>query len=197
MAFLPGSAGASAPPLSPSISPKGKYSTIQEFINKSGWFQPSVEAVLCRKAVIQLPVFQTMTTGVYLFKHRFIVNLQYVGKSHNVYKGLIQMFHRLFERPDSKLNPVELQLKYHSSDSEQWYVRLIAVQNPDRLDLEQAKMIARMRSVQPEGLNPKFEFSSREDWYEFAAWYKDHHSKLKTKEMGASGGFSPVLNKRK
>ena len=39
-----------------------------------------------------------------------------------VYSGLIQMFHRLFERPDSKLNPVELQLKYHSPDSEQWWV---------------------------------------------------------------------------
>ncbi|CAI8004235.1 hypothetical protein GBAR_LOCUS3860 [Geodia barretti] len=121
-AFLPGSAGASALPLSPAVGPKGKYNTIQEFISKSGWFQPSVEAVLCRKAVIQIPVFLTMTTGVYLFKHRFRANLQYVGKSHNVYKGLIQMFHRLFERPDSKLNPVELQLKYHSPDSDQWWV---------------------------------------------------------------------------
>ena len=53
-------------------------------------------------------------------------------------------------------------------------MRLVPVINPERLDLEQAKLIAHLRSVQPEGLNQSLEFHSREEWYEFAAWYKSY-----------------------
>jgi hypothetical protein len=118
-----------------------------------------------------------MTTGLYVFKHRFSSTKQYIGKSHNLYSEMIQMFHRLFERPENKLNPLELELKYHTPDAEGWYVRLIAVRNSEKLNLEQAKMIAQLRTVRPEGLNPSLEFHCREDWYEFAAWYKEHRLK--------------------
>ena len=58
-------------------------------------------------------------------------------------------------------------------------------------------MIARIRSVQPEGLNQKLEFSSREDWYDFAAWYKDHCSKLKAKERASSSTENSPMPKRR
>lgn len=56
-------------------------------MKNSGWFKPTVESVLCRKASLHLPVFKTMTTGVYLFKHKFKENTKYVGKSQALYSG--------------------------------------------------------------------------------------------------------------
>lgn len=56
-------------------------------MKNSGWFKPTVESVLCRKAALHLPVFKTMTTGVYLFKHKFKENKKYVGKSQALYSG--------------------------------------------------------------------------------------------------------------
>ena len=68
----------------------GKYASAQEFIEKSGWFQPSLEAVLCRKASMHLPVFKSMSLAIYVFKHKFSDNKQYVGKSHSLFSGKFQ-----------------------------------------------------------------------------------------------------------
>ena len=80
-------------------------------------------------------------------------------------------------------------------------MRFVTVRNGDDLDLEQGKMIAQLRTVQPDGLNSSLEFYSREDWYRFAAWYKDLRSKAKAKEKkereeGGGGGGTPVLARR-
>lgn len=56
-------------------------------MKNSGWFKPTVESVICRKADIHLPVFKTITTGVYLFKHRYKETKKYVGKSQALYSG--------------------------------------------------------------------------------------------------------------
>ena len=64
------------------------------------------------------------------------------------------------------------------------YVKFVTVQNGEKLDLEQAKMIAQLRTVRPEGLNPSLEFNCREDWYEFATWYKVH----RVKDWGGTRG---------
>ena len=60
------------------------------------------------------------------------------------------------------------------------YLRVYPVSNPEKLNLEQAKVIVKLRTVQPEGLNPSLEFHCREDWYEFAAWCREHRTKVAT-----------------
>ena len=36
--------------------------------------------------------------------------------------GMIQMFHRLYERPENKLNPFEMELKYNYPNADEWLV---------------------------------------------------------------------------
>lgn len=57
------------------------------------------------------------------------------------------------------------------------------VRNIEKLDLEQAKLIAQLHTVRPEGLNLSLEFSCREDWDEFATWFKEHRRREKMKKM--------------
>ena len=144
-----------------------------DFIQKSGWFTPSVESIICNKAMLQLPVFQTMKAGVFLFQHKYDDCKKYVGKSYNLYTDLIQLFHRLFEKPEDKLSPIEMELKYRMPDADKWYIRIYPVMNPDLLNLEETKLMVKFRTVQPEGLNSELVFHSREHWYDFAAWYRE------------------------
>jgi len=62
----------------------GKYRTMMEFCEKSGWFTPSVEGVLVRKMGMQLTAFQSTKCGVYIFVHKTDPKKKYVGQSRNL-----------------------------------------------------------------------------------------------------------------
>lgn len=34
--------------------------------------------------------------------------------------GMVQMLHRLFDRPEDKLNPLEKEIKYNAPDADEW-----------------------------------------------------------------------------
>ena len=76
---------------------------MEEFIEKSGWFMPSVEGVLVKKMSMQLTAFQSTKCGVYLFIHKTELHKKYVGKSRNLCQDMVHLFHRLFEKPESEL----------------------------------------------------------------------------------------------
>ena len=61
-------------------------------------------------------------------------------------------------------------------------IKYLTVQNVKKLDL-----IAKLRTVNPEGLNPSLEFYSREDWYEFATWYNRRQGARRKDEMRGGG----------
>ena len=79
---------------------------MMEFCEKSGWFTPSVEGVLVRKMGMQLTAFQSTKCGVYIFVHKTDPKKKYVGQSRNLSQDMIHLFHRLFEKPESKSSPV-------------------------------------------------------------------------------------------
>ena len=75
---------------------------MEEFIEKSGWFMPSVEGVLVKMGM-KLTAFQSTKCGVYLFIHKTELHKKYMGKSHNLCQDMVHLFYRLFEKPESKL----------------------------------------------------------------------------------------------
>ena len=57
------------------------------------------------------------------------------------------------------------------------YVRINPVLNTENLDLEEAKMMVKCRTLQPEGLNLRLAFRSQDEWYRFAGWYRELRAK--------------------
>ena len=112
---------------------------------------------------------------------------KYVGTSYSLYVDLVQLFHRLYEKPDDRLSPIERELKYSHPDADQWFVTVQLVMNPDILPLEEAKAIVSLRMLVPEGLNSELSFQTREHWYEFSAWYKEFR-KEREREGGRGEG---------
>ena len=54
------------------------------------------------KMSMQLTAFQSTKCGVYLFIHKTELHKKYVGKSRNLCQDMVHLFHRLFEKPESK-----------------------------------------------------------------------------------------------
>ena len=103
---------------------RGKYHTQKEFVEKSGWFTRSLETVLCKKMLgCDLLALTNTKCGVYIFIHKNEEHLRYVGKSRNAYQEIVQLFNRLFEKPENKLSPIEMELKYNYPDADSWHFR--------------------------------------------------------------------------
>lgn len=81
------------------------------------------------------------------------------------------MFHRLFEKPEAKLSPIELEIKYFSSDADNWHFRLYPVPFPDNLEAELNYKIVHHGTLQPNGLNHELKFTSKEQFLAFAENY--------------------------
>ena len=81
------------------------------------------------------------------------------------------MFHRLFEKPESKLSPIEAELKYSNPDADNWHFRLYPLPFPDNLEAELNYKIVHHGTLHPQGLNPEIKFTSKEQFYIFAENY--------------------------
>ena len=119
----------------------------------------------------QLSALTSVTTGVYIFIHKQQRTKRYVGKSRTAYHDLVQMFHRLFEKKEDKLNAFEKELKYNSPDAEQWSFRIYSANNSDAIEAEANKNILTNNTLHPAGLNTEVRFSSKESFYRFAEAY--------------------------
>lgn len=148
-----------------------KYQSQKEFIEKSGWFTPSLESVLCKKANFNWSSLTATSAALYLFLHKSNEKKRYIGKSRNCYHELVQMFHRLFEKQESKLSPIELEIKYLNPDADNWHFRLYPVPSPDNLEAELSYKIIHHGTLHPNGLNPEIKFTSKEQFYVFAESY--------------------------
>ena len=155
---------------------KCKYQSQKEFAEKSGWFNPSLETVLCRMMhSTLLSTLTSVTTGVYIFTHKLHRTKRYVGRSRTCYHDLVQMFHRLFERKEDKLNILEREIKYNSPDADQWTFRIYSVSNSiSSVEVEANKRIILNNTLQPNGMNTEIRFSSKESFYRFAEVYAKH-----------------------
>lgn len=166
-----------------------KYQTQKEFLEKSGWFTPSLESVLCKKANFNWSSLTATSSALYLFLHKSDEKKRYTGKSKNCYHELVQMFHRLFEKPEIKLSPIELELKYFNPDAENWHFRLYPVPFPDNLEAELNYKIVHHGTLHPKGLNPELKFTSKEQFYVFAENYaklmRERTSKVKKSESSS------------
>ena len=167
------------------ISCPTKYKTQKEFIERSGWFTPSLESVLCKKANFNWSSLTVTSAALYLFLHKSDEKKRYIGKSRNCYHELVQMFHRLFEKPESKLSPIELEIKYFNPDADNWHFRLYPVPFPDNLEAELSYKIIHHGTLHPNGLNPEIKFTSKEQFYAFAESYVKL-IRERSKKMGSS-----------
>lgn len=118
-----------------------------------------------------LSTLTSVTTGVYIFTHKYQTTKRYVGKSRTSYHDLVQMFHRLYEKKEEKLNLLEKELKYNSPDADQWSFRIYSVNNPDQVEPEANKRILLHNTLHPMGLNINVRFTSRESFDLFAEMY--------------------------
>lgn len=119
----------------------------------------------------QLSAVSAKMAGVYYFVHREHKQKGYTGKSCDAFRDLVQMFHSLYDKPEDKLNPLEVELKYNIPEANGWIIRLLSVGNPDSLNFTESWSIIFHHTLQPEGLNPKVSFHSREQFYKFAEMY--------------------------
>jgi hypothetical protein len=53
-------------------------------------------------------LLQKVRTGVYVFIHKAIPNLKYVGKSSDLYHELHRLFDTLYAKSNQQLNPLEV-----------------------------------------------------------------------------------------
>ena len=149
-----------------------KYRDQKEFVQKSGWFSPNLETALCRMMFSgQIIALTSMTTGIYIFLHKHQKTKKYVGKSRAIYHDLVQMFHRLYQKKENKLNPLEKEIKFNSPDADQWYFRMYSVGSPDLLEVEANKRILEYNTLHPSGLNTEVRFTSKESFHLFAESY--------------------------
>ena len=157
------------------------YSTIQSFREKSGWFFPTIEATIAKKCNIQSMALAQMKSAVYYFQHKFDIKAHYVGKSTDVLSDLTRLILRLYEKPESKLNVLEKEMKYNYSNANEWNVRVWGC-HIQQLDYEWARNIIRCDSLRPRGLNEVFVLHSESDWTNFCQWYTDFMKKKKALE---------------
>lgn len=155
----------------------GKYTTIQSFSSESGWFTPTVDMVLSTKLDIPHHVFRRMRCAVYYFQHKYDPTKQFAGKSLQVYEDLTQLFTRLYEKTIDSLNPLEVELRFHSSDAVLWNVRAWEY-SYETLDLELAKVIVKQKCLRPNGLNKELSVISS-DFGKFCEWYTQERRNAK------------------
>ena len=154
-----------------SLRGPSKYKSQKDFLEKSGWFTPSLETVLCKKANFNWSSLTATSSALYLFLHKSEEKKRYIGKSRYCYQELVQMFHRLFEKPESKLSPIEVELKYFNPDADNWHFRLYPVPVSGNLEAELNYKIIHHGTLHPLGLNPEIRFTSKEQFYVFAENY--------------------------
>ena len=151
---------------------KSKYENQAEFVKKSGWFSPTLENVLCRMMHCgNISALTSTTTGVYIFTHKHLQSKKYVAMSRTAYYDLIQMFHRLYDIKDERLNALEWEMKYNSPNASQWMVRIYSVSNAQMLEVEGNLVIISNNALQPAGLNKEVKFTSKDSFYSFAEVY--------------------------
>lgn len=127
---------------------------------------------------MSLHAFRKLTSAVYYFQHKFDRTKHFVGKSLQIYSELTQLFSRLYEKSAENLNPLEKELRYHSSDAQQWNFRMWQY-SPTELELECAKLIIKQRCLQPHGLNSELRLVSKDDFTKFCIWYTEERRKSK------------------
>ena len=151
---------------------KSKYSDQKEFVQKSGWFLPSLEHVLCKMMyTTNVSVLTSTTTAIYMFVHKRSPTKKFVAKSRTAYHDLVQMFHRLYDKKNEKLSSLEREIKYNSPDSSDWVFRIYSVTSSDLLEAEASMRILENNTMQPCGMNTAIEFSSKESFMKFAESY--------------------------
>lgn len=181
MPLPPSASGPQYHVTSPLATKFGKYSNSQIFVTNSGWFQPTVGMTLSTKLHIPEYVFRQMTSAVYFFQHKHDRTKDYVGKSLLLYNDLTQMFVKLYEKPVDQLNPLEEELRYNSPDADLWNVRAWS-HPPVMLELEATKMVIKLNSLHPRGLNKSITLESKEDFQKFCVWYTTERQKKKKNE---------------
>lgn len=156
----------------PPVKQTAKYQNQKEFAQKSGWFTPNLETVLCKMMYSgQVSALTSVTTGVYIFIHKHQRTKRYVGKSRTVYHDLVQMFHRLFEKKENKLNALEREMKHNSPDADQWSFRVYSASNSDFIEADANRNILINNTLHPSGLNSEVRFTTKESFYKFAESY--------------------------
>lgn len=158
------------------LEKKTVFPTIQSFRQNSGWFFPTIEATLAKKCGIQSMALAQMKSAVYYFQHKFDPKAHYVGKSHDVLNDLTTLIFRLYEKPESKLNMLEKEMKYKYSEASEWNVRVWGC-HVQQLEYEWARNIIRCDCLNPRGLNQLFALHSESDWINFCQWYSDFRKK--------------------
>ena len=158
---------------------RSKYPTVHDFLQGSGWSEPTVESVLSQKMSFSLRGFRQLRCGVYFFQHKLDENKKYVAKSLTLYDDLTRLFTGLYDKPDEKMNALELELRYKSPDAKSWNVRAWSAQTPEAADLELTKRTTQHRTLQPSGLNEEIAFVSRAHFNSFCEWYTEHRMKSK------------------
>lgn len=123
------------------------------------------------KLHLKLQTFNQLSAGTCFFQHKWEVGLKYVMSSANVHVELIQLFQKLYEKPQESLNPLEAAIRYHHPDASLWSIRVWYVSSVEELGAEMARLILKHRTLQPCGLNPSVKFSSRKEWETFCEQY--------------------------
>lgn len=108
------------------------------------------------------------SAGVYYFSHREYPNKRYTKKSKKAFHEIAEMFHHLYDKPHKELSPLEFELKYNIPDAKGWVIRLFTVSDSESIHFMEVWQIVMHHSLQPEGLNQKLTFTSKEQFYEFA-----------------------------
>ena len=161
------------PPSRPSPPIRIRHPTTHTFLETSGWYKPSVEQVLSDKLHSSLLAFKNLHSGIYVFQCREPPQVAYVGRSKAMRTDLTALIRGLTEKNDTSFNDVEEALRFRYPNAKQWNLR--AWEFPASLIcLEQAKLIVKLRSLRPCGLNAKLEWFSRQEFDAFCEWYTEH-----------------------
>lgn len=162
-----------APPPKLLVPVRIRHPTTPTFLQTSGWYKPSVEQVVSDKLHSKLQSFKNLHSGIFVFQCKEPPQMAYVGKSKALRTDLTELIRGLTEKNDTSFNTLEEELRFHYPYAKQWNVR--AWEYPvDQTNLEQAKLIIKLRSLKPCGLNTELEWFSREEFDAFCQWYTQY-----------------------
>ena len=103
-------------------------------------------------------------------------NVRYYASSHNLSKFLYDLFFNLYEKSNTELTPLEVELKYRSPQAEDWIFQYWPCKTTREASMEAFKKILTYKNLQPNGLNEALVVSGKDGWLELSDWLKKRNN---------------------
>ena len=113
--------------------------------------------------------FVKLGPGIFYMFHKIKSTAKYIGFATNLPVTLCAIINNLYTKEQSKMTPIELELKYFTPSAENWVVQVWQCKKKALL-WERAKRIIENQTLRPSGLNKTLKIAGKEGWDDIEGW---------------------------